>query len=130
MKLLLGSLMMTLAACAAPAVQSPATAPAPVTTPAPAPIGAAIARAGTVILTGERAFAVAELGYLTAADGVGRLVSDGVIHGDTAAQVRGWNAEARRWLVRGHAASDAAEKARASTALFGLTDKLNALRGK
>lgn len=123
MSLLMMSMGLALAACAAP---NAAIEAAPATTSA---ASGAIARADTVVLTGERAFAVAELAYITAADGVGRLVDAGVIRGATAERVRGWNAEARKLLVRGKATVDAAEKARAAASLFGFADKLNALIG-
>lgn len=126
MRLLLMSFAVALTACAAPVVQSPGSAPTPITQPAPA----VIARADTVILTGERAFGVAELAYITAADGIGRLADDGAVTGTTAAAIGAINVEARRWLVRGKAATDAAEKARAAAALFGLADKLNAFRSR
>ena len=96
--------------------------------PAP-PTGGVVAKAGTVVLSGRRAFAAAELAYITAADGVGRLVDRGVIKGATATRVRGWNAEARVALNKGKATADAAQQASAAAALFGISDRLNALLG-
>ncbi|WP_425230219.1 hypothetical protein [Sphingomonas sp.] len=132
---------MALTACAAPTAQVAAVgaAPAPAAqataapaTTAPTPIvtsvASAVAQADRVVLTGERAFAVAELAYTTAAAGVGDLVDAGVIHGATAVRVRGWNAQARTALVIGHTATSAAEKARAAAALFGFADQLDAVR--
>lgn len=112
-------LMIAVALCAA-ALSGCVTAPA-------AP-GVATT-AGTVVLTGERAFAVAELTYTTAADGVGVLVDHGVIKGATATKVRALNATARELLVKGKATADMAEKARLATQLFGIADGLNALKG-
>jgi hypothetical protein len=88
-----------------------------------------VAVADTVVLTGARAFAAAELTYTTAANGVGRFVDAGLIKGATATKVRGWNAQARTLLVKGKATADAAEKARAAASLFGLADNLNTLIG-
>lgn len=88
-----------------------------------------IARADTVILTGERGFAAAEVVYTAASHGVGRLVDAGAIKGATATRVRGWNTQARGLLVKGKATADAAERARAAAGLFGLADNLNALLG-
>ncbi|MDQ2763155.1 MAG: hypothetical protein M3Y22_06580 [Pseudomonadota bacterium] len=86
-------------------------------------------KADTVILTGERAFAAAELVYITAAKGVGILADQGVIHGAVADQVRGYNAIARDALVKGKAAADTAEKARAAATLFDIADRINAITG-
>ncbi len=94
----------------------------------PPPTGI-VATADRVVLTGERGFAVAELAYITAADGVGRLADNGVITGATATQVRAWNAQARALLVKGKATADAAEKASAAADLFGIADRLNSLIG-
>jgi hypothetical protein len=103
------------------------------TTMAASPVAAqaagVVAKADTVVLTGERAFAVAELAYTTAADGVGVLVDNGVIHGATATTVRSINTTARALLVKGKATADMAEKARIATQLFGFADSLNALKG-
>lgn len=120
MRLLLMSMGLALAACAAPNVAISV---------APTPPSSVVAKAGTVVLTGERAFAVAELAYITAADGVGRLVQAGVIHGATAERVRSWNAAARDLLVKGKATADIAEKARSAAALFSVADQLNSLIG-
>jgi len=92
-------------------------------------VAGVVAKAGTVVLTGERAFAAAELGYTTAADGIGVLVDHGVIKGIAATRVRSLNASARTALVKGKATADMAEKARLATQLFGITDSLNALKG-
>lgn len=85
-------------------------------------------QADKVILTGERAFGVAELTYTTAADGIGLLVDSHVITGATATKVRGWNATARALLVQGKATADAAEKARIAAQLLGIAADLNALK--
>lgn len=116
-RLIFASLALALSAC----VSTPSATP-------PSSTGV-VAKADTVILTGERGFAAAELAYITAADGVGRLVDTGAIHGTTATLVRGWNAQARAVLVNGKATVDAAEKARDAAALFGIADKLTALTG-
>ena len=121
-RLLAASLALALSACAGMIGTDPVSAPAPATT-------GVIAKADTVILTGERGFAAAELAYITAADGVAKLADAGVIRGATATTVRGWNAQARALLVRGKATADTAEKARDAAALFGFADKLNALIG-
>lgn len=92
-------------------------------------VSGVVAKAGTVVLTGARAFAAAELGYTTAADGVGILVDHGVIKGAAATRVRALNAQARGVLVKGKATADMAEKARLATQLFGITDSLNAIKG-
>lgn len=114
-RLILASLALALSSCAA--------------MPAAPPSATVIAKADTVILTGERGFAAAELIYITAAHGVGRLVDAGKITGTTAKRVRGWNAEARDLLVKGKATADAAEKARDAARLFGIADSLNAIIG-
>ena len=111
---------------AALALACAACATAPVTTLRPS---APIAQAGSVILSGERGFAAAEIVYTVAANSVGRAVDLGKISGATASKVRGWNAEARDWLVKGKATADEAEKARAAAALFGFADSLDALTG-
>lgn len=127
--------LLALSACTPAAVtaEPPATAPSAVPAPTPTPVPPAatgvIAQAGTVILTGERAFAVAELTYTTAANGVARLVDAGLIRGATATRVRAWNAEARAALVKGKAIADVAERARLAAQLFGLADKLNTVAG-
>lgn len=88
---------------------------------------AAIAVAGDrLVLPGARAFAAAELAYITAADGAGRLARAGVLRGAAAARVRRWNRQARVVLVRGHAAVDGAAKAQAAAALFTLADQIGA----
>ena len=107
------ALVASLAACAAP--------------PAPSPARGVVAQADTVILSGERGFAAAELAYITAADGVGHLVDQGVIRGPAAATARGWNAQAQALLIRGKAATNAAEKARDAAQLFDLADRIGAL---
>jgi hypothetical protein len=112
-------LMIAVALCAA-ALSGCATAPA---------ASGVAAKADTVVLTGERGFAVAELTYTTAADGVGVLVDNGVIKGANATKVRAWNATARDLLVKGKSTADIAEKARLATQLFGIADGLNALKG-
>jgi uncharacterized membrane protein len=119
MKRLVAFAALALAACA------PMTA----STAPPAPAGGVVAQAGTVILSGQRAFAAAELGYTTAATGVGLLVDAGVIHGAVATRVRGYNAEARKWLIAGKSTGDAAEQARAAAQLFGIADRLDAITG-
>jgi hypothetical protein len=88
---------------------------------------AAVAVAGDrLVLSGARAFAAAELAYITAADGAGRLARASVLRGESAARVRRWNGEARRVLARGHAAIDGAAKARAAAELFTLADRIGA----
>ena len=137
---MIASLVLALAACSAASAPPQPGSPAPIDSPAPdapvnpAPIDAdtpadVSASAGGVLLTAERGFAVAELGYTVAASAVGRLVDVGLIQGATATRVRGWNANARRLLVAGKATADAAEKARVAAELFGITDRLNALLG-
>ena len=84
-----------------------------------------VAAAGTVILSGERGFAAAELAYITAADGVGRLADNDVITGSTATWFRDRNAEARRLIVKGKATADAVEKARLAAEIFGIADSIN-----
>lgn len=118
-RLILASFALALSACAGMSL--------PVSTPTAAT--GVIAKADTVILTGERGFAAAELVYTTAAHGVGRLVDHDAITGTTASKVRGWNAEARDLLVKGKATADAAEKARDAARLFGIADSLNAILG-
>jgi len=86
-------------------------------------------QADKVILTGQRAFGVAELTYTTAADGVGVLVDNGVIRGAAATKARAWNATARGLLVQGKATADAAEKARIAARLLGIAADLNTLKG-
>lgn len=121
-RLILATIALALSAC---------TGLAPSTTAGstPSPIAAAVAKADTVILTGERAFAVAELGYITAAKGVGIAVDAGLSTGATATWVRARNVEARSLLVKGRATADIAEKARIAARLFGITDSLNATTG-
>jgi len=94
-----------------------------------APVQGVAAKADTVILTAERGFAVGELAYTTAADGVGILVDSGAIRGATATTVRGWNATARGLLVRGKATADKAEKARIAAQLLSIAANLNGLKG-
>jgi len=113
-RLFLAAVALALSAC------GPMTATPPVS-------AGAVATADRVILTGERAFAVAELAYITAAKGVGIAADAGLIRGATAERVRGWNATARAALVRGKATTDAAVKARAAAELLGIADNLNAL---
>lgn len=96
----------------------------------PAPIATVVAKADTVVLTGQRAFAVAELAYTTAATGVGIAADAGLITGATATRVRGWNAEARKLLVTGKATADAAEKARAAARLLDIAGSLDAITGR
>ena len=138
--LMIASLALALPACSAAGVPPEAGTPAPIESPAPghptheAPIRADVpagvsVEAGGVVLTAERGFAAAELGYTVAANGFGRLVDAGAIGGATATRVRGWNAAARRLLVSGKATADAAEKARVAAELFGITDRLNSLLG-
>ena len=99
-------------------------------TPMPAPpTSGVMVQADVVVLTGERAFAAAELAYITAAKGVGLLVDQGVIRGELAQRVRGYNTTARAVLVTGKATADAAEKARAAAALFQIADRLNTIIG-
>lgn len=98
------------------------------TTPGASPLTADTLEAA--IPTGERGFAAAELAYITAARGVGRLMDAGLISGEMAVTVRGWNADARRLLVRGKATAGAAEKVRVAALLFGIADRLNALSGE
>lgn len=86
-------------------------------------------KADTVILTGQRAFAVAELGYITAAKGVGIVADTGVLPAKTANWLREQNAEARVLLIRGKATADSAEKARIAAKLFVITDALNTFVG-
>jgi hypothetical protein len=128
--LIIAGLALALSACAAgtPPPATPA-APAP-TASAPTTIATVVARADSVILTGERAFAVAELGYITAAEGARLAIRNGFIKGDAAAWVRDRNAEVRVWLVRGKATADAAEKARLAAQIFNVTDRLSALTGR
>ena len=83
-----------------------------------------VAAAGTVILSGERGFAVAELAYITTADGIGRLVDNGAITGTTATWFRERNAEARSLIVKGKATADAVEKARLAAEIFGINDSI------
>jgi hypothetical protein len=118
-------LALMLCACAATATPGPAVLPAQQPAVPSAPIADVVANAGTVVLTGERAFALAELAYTTAANGVGRLVDAGVIRGATATNVRRWNARARELLVTGKATANTVRKAEAATELFGLADNLN-----
>ena len=121
-RLLVASLALALSACAGMT--------APVLTPSSTPpTSGIITKAGTVILTGERAFAAAEVEWQSAIAIGQKLVARGVIKGDTATTVRGWNATARDLIVKGKAAADGAEKARAAAGLFGLVDKLSALSG-
>lgn len=81
-----------------------------------------------VVLSGARAFAVAELAYITAADGVGRLADAGLVRGPLATEVRTWNRRARQLLVAGKGTADMAQKARAAAELFGIADRLQTLR--
>jgi hypothetical protein len=125
-RLFLAMTTLALSAC------GPITPPATPSTTAPVVgvVSSVIAKADTVILTGERGFAVAELAYITAADGVGKLADHGAIRGATATRVRGWNAEAKGLLIAGKATADAAEKARAAARLFNIADALDALTGR
>ena len=82
-----------------------------------------------MILSGERAFGVAELAYTTAAHGVEMLVDTGVIKGPTATKFRTLNATARGLLVNGKSAANAADKARAAAELLGIVSQINALKG-
>jgi hypothetical protein len=116
MRMILATAALALASCTTTPVAGP-------------PSSAPIAKAGSVILSGERGFAAAEIVYTAAANNVGRAVDAGMIHGATATKVRGWNAEARKAIVKGKATADLAEKARAAAALFGFADSLNALKG-
>lgn len=99
-------------------------------TPAPQPTPTAPTTAGTVVLTGERAFAVAELAYITAARGVEIAVDHGAIRGATATRVREWNAKATAALKRGKATADAATKAAAAAELLGIAKALDAITGR
>ncbi len=122
-RLIFAALALALGAC------SVGTPPPTTAGSTPGPIATVVDKADTVILTGERAFAVAELGYITAAKGVGIAVDAGLIAGSTATWVRARNAEARELLVKGKATADIAEKARIAARLFGITDSLNAATG-
>jgi hypothetical protein len=118
MRLLIAASLALASCTAAPVAQIPAP---------PAPD--VVAKAGTVVLSGRRAFAAAEISYITAADGVGRLVDRGVIKGALATRVRGWNAEAGEALRKGKSTADAAAQGSAAATLFGVSDRLNALIG-
>lgn len=129
MRMMIGLLGLALCACTplAPAA-GPAVSPAaPDNGHASVVATGAIAKGGRVILSGERAFAVAELAYTAAANGVGRLVDAGVIRGGTATWVRARNAQARELLVAGKATADTARRAQAATELFGIAQALGAL---
>ncbi len=120
-RLFLTAMALALSACAAgvPAIATSGTVPAPI-----------VIKAGNVVLTGARAFAVAELAYITAADGVGKLADNGAITGATADRVRVLNAGARQLLVTGKMTADGAEKARAAAQLLNIADALSALIGR
>lgn len=100
---------------------SSAAPPASASRPPDAP---AIATADMVILTGARAFAVAELTYKTAAEAAIALIDAGVLRGQDAATVRDIALNARTWLERGKATRDMAVQARAAAALLGYADLL------
>jgi hypothetical protein len=124
--LLIMATALSLAGCAGTVAAPPVAQPAPAVV---VPVGV-VAQADQVILSGERAFAAAELAYITAADGVGRLAELGVIRGAAATRVRGLNAQARTLLVRGKAIADGAEKARIAAQLFGIADVLKSIRSR
>lgn len=123
MRTLIGVLGLALCACAPLA---PAAQPSEPAAPDNGHAGV-VAKGNRVILTGERAFAVAELTYTATANGVGRLVDAGVIRGGTATWVRARNARARELLVDGKATADTARKARAASELFGIAQALGVL---
>lgn len=117
-KTCLAAAALSLAACT-PA----ADAPPPSNTSSPAPIDAALSQA-------RRAFAAAEIEWQSAI-AVGRaLVRHGVIEGGTAEQVRAWNADARRAIVAGKAATNAAGQAAATAELLRLTGLLDRITGR
>lgn len=115
---LLGAgLALGLMACAAPIVVPPAAT-------------GAIAQADRVVLSAERGFAVAELFYITAADGARMLADRGMIHGSAATALRALNARGRNLLVKGKAATDKVEKARTAAELFDVGAQIDALTGR
>lgn len=96
--------------------------------PAEAPAFDIQATGDHVVLSGARAFAAAELAYITAADGVGRLADAGIVRGSLATEVRTWNRRARQLLVAGRGTADVARKASVAAELFGIADRLQKLR--
>lgn len=80
-------------------------------------------------MSGERAFAVAELMYTTAAEGARLGIRNGMIKGASAAWVRERNAEFREWLVKGKTTTDAVEKARLAAQIFAIPDRFDVLSG-
>lgn len=108
--------LIALAACVALTACS-LTAP-PSSTPPPASSGGIVATAGTVVMTGARAFAAAELVYISAAEGVTIAARNGLIRGALATEIREKNRIAGEWLVKGKAATDSATKAVAAAELL------------
>ncbi len=123
-RLIIAALACALAACSGATIAPPST-PSTI-----AVVGDVVAKADTVVLTGARGFAVAELAYITAADGIGKLADNGVIRGAAATRARALNADARKWLVTGKATTDGATKALAAAKLLNIADALNAILGR
>lgn len=98
--------------------------PASVNAPPPSAI------ADTVVLEGTRALVLAEYAYEAARTSALGLVRAGLIHGQTATQLRAINASAIGVLRQGKAARDAASRAAAARSLFDLVDQLNTIISK
>ncbi len=128
-RLIIATMACALAACTG-ATSAPLATPSTEVPSSIAVVGDVAAKADTVVLTGARGFAVAELAYITAADGIGKLADAGVIRDATATRARALNADARKWLVTGKSASDGATKAMAAAKLFNITDALNVILGR
>lgn len=122
-------LMIALTALALSAC-SVGTPPPTTPTATPGAVATVVAKADAVILTGERAFAVAELAYITAAKGVGIWADSGTMPASVATRIRGWNAEARDLLVKGKATADAAERARSAARLLDIAGAIDAITGR
>lgn len=112
--------MMLIGGCLGSSSTGPASA-------SDAPAKPAIATADMVIMTGARAFGVAELTYQTLAEGARGLIRAGAIKGQDAAKVAAIARDAQPILERGKATADAALKARMAADLFGLADRLKSL---
>lgn len=99
------------------------------TTPATTSSGGVSSAADVVVMSGTKAFALAEIAYTAAAQTVTAAANNNLISPDNATQLRGLNAKAKTALEKGYAATNDVERARQATELLGIVDQIKAIVG-
>lgn len=85
---------------------------------------------GTVVLTGTKAFALAEIAYTGAAQTALAATNAGLITGERATQLRDLNARATELLQKGYAAANDVDKARLATELLDVVERIRGITGR